>query len=77
VKSLTRPGWGRCELLINPDSTITLKPPDTKPGDNIVLRAEMDAYIVVSACPQDIIAAVCGGNPTDIQVEVGHGESLE
>ncbi len=58
-------------FVVNPDHSVTIRPPDTKPGDNIVLRAEMSAYIVVSACPQDIIAAVCGGNPTDIQVEVG------
>jgi uncharacterized protein YcgI (DUF1989 family) len=30
----------------------------------------MDAYVIVSACPQDM-NLTCGGNPTDIQVEVG------
>jgi uncharacterized protein YcgI (DUF1989 family) len=55
---------------IAPDRTITLRDPDTKPGDNIVLRAEMDAYFVVSSCPQDIIEAA-GLNPTDIRAEVG------
>jgi uncharacterized protein YcgI (DUF1989 family) len=29
----------------------------------------MDAYVVVSACPQDM-NDTCGGNPTDIQVEI-------
>jgi len=43
--------------------------PDTKSGDYIVLRSEMDAYIVVSACPQDM-NDTCGGKPTDIQVEI-------
>ena len=57
-------------FLINRDGTITIKAPETKPGDNIVLRAEMDAYVVVSACPQDQ-NPTCGGNPTDIRVEVG------
>jgi uncharacterized protein YcgI (DUF1989 family) len=57
-------------FVINPDRTFTIRPPDTKPGDYIVLRAEMDAYVVVSACPQDLLP-VCGGNPTDIRVEVG------
>ena len=56
---------------INPDRTITIKPPDTKSGDNIVFRAEVDAYVAVSACPQDL-NPTCGGNPTDIRVEVGH-----
>ena len=57
-------------FFINRDGTITIKAPDTKAGDNIVLRAEMDAYIVVSACPQDL-NPTCGGTPTDIRVEVG------
>jgi uncharacterized protein YcgI (DUF1989 family) len=30
----------------------------------------MDAYIIVSACPQDQ-NPTCGGKPTDIKVEVG------
>lgn len=57
-------------FFLNPDGSFTVKAPETKPGDNIVLRAEMDAYVVVSACPQDM-NATCGGVPTDIQVEVG------
>lgn len=57
-------------FVINRGGTLTIKAPDTKPGDNIVLRAEMDAYVVVSACPQDQ-NPTCGGNPTDIKVEVG------
>lgn len=57
-------------FFINPDGTFTIKAPETKPSDNIVLRAEMDAYIVVSACPQDQ-NLTCGGTPTDIRVEVG------
>lgn len=57
-------------FFINPDGTFTIKAPETKPGDNLVLRAEMDALIVVSACPQDQ-NLTCGGRPTDIQVEVG------
>jgi len=57
-------------FFINPDGTFTIKAPQSKAADNIVLRAEMDAYIVVSACPQDQ-NLTCGGNPTDIRVEVG------
>lgn len=52
------------------DGTFEVRAPDTEPGDNIVLRAEMDAYVVVSACPQDM-NATCGGRPSDILVEVG------
>ena len=57
-------------FVINPDGTFTIKPADTKPGDNIVLRAELDSYVVVSACPQDL-NLTNGGNPTDVKVEVG------
>ena len=58
-------------FFINPNGTFTIKPPETKAGDNIVLSCEMDAYVIVSACPQDL-NPTCGGNPTDIKVEVGH-----
>jgi uncharacterized protein YcgI (DUF1989 family) len=57
-------------FFINKDGSFSVKAPATKPGDHVVLRAEMDAYIVVSACPQDM-NLTCGGNPTDIRVEVG------
>jgi uncharacterized protein len=57
-------------FFINADGSFSVKAPATAPGDHVVLRAEMDAYIVVSACPQDM-NDTCGGNPTDIQVEVG------
>ena len=57
-------------FFINPDGTFTVKAPDSKPGDNIVLRAELDSYVIVSACPQDL-NLTNGGNPTDVKVEVG------
>ena len=57
-------------FFINPDGTFTIKAPESKAGDHIVLRAEMDAIVVVSACPQDQ-NLTCGGRPTDIRVEVG------
>lgn len=44
--------------------------PLTKAGDYVVMRAEMDAYICVSACPQDQ-NETNSGTPTDIKVEVG------
>ena len=57
-------------FVIHPDHTVTIESPDTAPGDNILLRAEMDAYVVVSACPQDM-NPTCGGTPTNIEVEIG------
>ena len=57
-------------FFINPDGSFTIKAPESKAGDSILLRAETDATIVVSACPQDQ-NLTCGGRPTDIRVEVG------
>jgi uncharacterized protein YcgI (DUF1989 family) len=57
-------------FFINPDGTFTIKAPESKPGDYVILRAELDAYVVLSACPQDF-NDTCGGNPTDVLAEVG------
>jgi hypothetical protein len=34
---------------------LSLEAPVTKPGDYILMRAEMDLVIAFSACPQDIL----------------------
>jgi uncharacterized protein YcgI (DUF1989 family) len=34
---------------------IEFRPPVSKPGQSIALRAEMDAIVAFSACPQDIV----------------------
>ena len=57
-------------FAIQPDGTIRIESPESKAGDCILLRAELDALVVVSACPQDQ-NLTCGGRPTDIRVEVG------
>lgn len=57
-------------FFINKDGTFTVKAPHSKAGDYVVLRADMAANIVISACPQDM-NETCGGNPTDVQVELG------
>lgn len=57
-------------FFLHTDSSFEIRAPSTKPGDNLTMRAELDAYIVVSACPQDM-NATCGENPTDILVEIG------
>jgi len=45
--------------------------PVTKPGDYVVLRAEMDIVIAFSACPQDILP-INGkaGTPTEAHFEI-------
>jgi uncharacterized protein len=41
-------------IPIGPDGAVVRLPPASRPGDRVVLRAEMDLVIVFSACPQDI-----------------------
>ena len=42
-------------IPVAPDGGVTLEPPVSKPGDYVILRAEMDLVIAFSACPQDIV----------------------
>ncbi|WP_110802036.1 MULTISPECIES: urea carboxylase-associated family protein [unclassified Rhizobium] len=39
---------------VAPDGTVDRLPPTTVAGDTVVLRAEMDLVLVLSACPQDV-----------------------
>ena len=34
---------------------LSYEPPESKPGDAITLRAEMDCVVVFSTCPQDLV----------------------
>lgn len=34
--------------------TLDRQPPTSRPGDQVVLRAEMELWVVFSACPQDV-----------------------
>ena len=42
-------------IPVAPDGTQSWGEPLSKPGDYVVLRAEMDCIVVMSACPQDIL----------------------
>ena len=55
---------------LSPDGTIGIAAPETRPGDYVIMRAEMDSYVCVSACPQDQ-NQTNSGVPTEIRVEVG------
>lgn len=58
-------------IPVSPDWAIDWKPPVSSPGDHVVLRAEMDCIVAMSACPQDIIpinGAAC--TPVDVAFEV-------
>ena len=54
---------------VEPDGTIKPNPPVTKKGDYIVLRAEMDLVVCLSACPQDI-TSICGNKPRNAHFEI-------
>jgi uncharacterized protein len=48
--------------------SLAFEPPRTREGDSVTFRAAMDAIVVVSACPQDILP-VNDGNPTPLAIE--------
>jgi len=51
------------------DGAIKPNPPVSKKGDYIVMRAEMDLVICLSACPQDI-TSICGNHPRSAHFEI-------
>jgi uncharacterized protein YcgI (DUF1989 family) len=54
---------------VEPDGTIKPNPPLTRKGDYIVMRAEMDLVVCLSACPQDI-TSICGNKPRNAHFEI-------
>jgi len=58
-------------FCLEADGSFSIKAPATGAGDHVILRAEMDVFVVISACPQDL-NATCGGQPTDLSLEIGH-----
>lgn len=51
-----------------PDGHVQWLQAPTRPGDHVVLRALLDCYVVVSACPQDLVGI--NDTPTGIALEV-------
>jgi uncharacterized protein YcgI (DUF1989 family) len=51
-----------------PDGTSEWLPAATNAGDHVVLRAELDIVVAVSACPQDIVA-INQRRPSPIEIE--------
>ena len=56
-------------IPVRDDWEIGWEPAPTKAGDSIVLRAELDIVLAVSACPQDIVR-INAGNPGPIDLEL-------
>ena len=42
-------------IPVAPDGELSFQPPVCRPGDHVLLRAEMDCVIAFSACPQDMV----------------------
>ncbi len=55
-----------------PVGGLSFEEPKTKPGDYVVLRAEIDVIVAMSACPQDILP-INGraGKPTEAHFQIG------
>lgn len=64
--------WNLFEnVRIDPDGTLTIRPPVSRPGDRVVIRALVDVIMVFSACPMDI--ALTNGldrRPQDVRLQV-------
>jgi uncharacterized protein YcgI (DUF1989 family) len=58
-------------IPIDLDGRLSFEPPVSKKGDYVVLRAEMDAVMAFSACPQDILPINgIGRAPTEAHFEI-------
>jgi uncharacterized protein len=50
---------------------IDWRPPVSRPGDHVVLRAELDCIVAISACPQDLVPINgVGLSPTEAHFQV-------
>jgi uncharacterized protein YcgI (DUF1989 family) len=51
------------------DGTIDWLPAPTEAGGSVLMRAELDLVLVVSACPQDIVQ-INEGKPSPVEIEL-------
>jgi uncharacterized protein YcgI (DUF1989 family) len=56
-------------IPVDAANAIQWLPPVSQPGDQVELRADMDCVVVMSACPQDIIA-INARNPVEVHFSV-------
>jgi uncharacterized protein YcgI (DUF1989 family) len=58
-------------IPVQADGSLTFEPPVCKPGDYVLLRAELDCLVAFSACPQDMVpinGVAC--TPTEAHLEL-------
>jgi uncharacterized protein YcgI (DUF1989 family) len=56
-------------IPVRPDGSLGWEPTVAKPGDYVLLRAEMDLIAVFSSCPMDILP-INSGTPTNAHFEI-------
>jgi hypothetical protein len=62
-------------IPVGADGTLEWLPAPTAAGDAITFRAELDAVIVVSSCPQDLVGINQGPlSPLAVEVLAGQGQ---
>jgi uncharacterized protein YcgI (DUF1989 family) len=59
-------------IPVREDGELGWEPAPTSAGDAVTLRAEMDCFVVVSACPQDIVP-INAKDPSPIAIELLDG----
>jgi urea carboxylase-associated protein 1 len=79
LRALARFGLGKKDIVANvnffmnvpvtPDGVMVIGEGRSKPGDHVDLRAEMDALVAVSNCPQ-IYNPASGGRPTPVRLVI-------
>lgn len=75
VSAVTPSPWNLfMNIPVAGDGGLSFQPPVCKPGDHVLLRAEMDCVVAFSACPQDIVP-INGMNciPTEAHFQVLEG----
>lgn len=56
-------------IPVGADGTLGWETAPTAPGDSVTLRAELDAIVVLSACPQDL-NPINGPGPTSLAIDL-------
>ena len=56
-------------LPVGQDGSLSWEPALTKAGDSITLRAELDCYIVLTACAQDVLP-INAKDPSSLALEI-------
>ena len=54
---------------VHPDGRVTVEVTQTKPGDNVVFRAELDVVFILAAC-SSATGPINGGKSTPLRIEV-------